>query len=413
MAKLYKNFYLLSLIMMLFILGSTKVITAQSFTLSPTSLIVGYASGTTNVTITNTSGGVLYWHIENVSGFGTWFAANPIIGTIHNSVGHFTISIPYRENTGVQRTGSFAIVNDATGESQTVTITQEAAPPKISASLSSVNVGSSSGTVSLTISNSGGGTLNWTVSSSTSWITNISPRSGANNGTVTISYSQNTTDARLAAITITAPGATNTPVTINMCQAAPTFTLTISADPWDYGTLYLDGATSSRTITKTYSYGNIAGLGATPYGNVAFINWTENGNIVSTVNNFGYMVLKNSSLVANFKLIIGKEVAINDQVKAASEIPTEFSIKQNYPNPFNPDTKIDFNIPKSGNVKIEIFNILSQKVRTLVNQEFNAGSYSATWNGRNDFGKQLSSGTYFYSIESGTFRMIKKMILMK
>ncbi|GEM_PF-5352947 len=413
MSKLYKNFYLFSLIIVLLILGSTKVIIAQSFTVSSTSLNVSNSSGTTSVTITNLNQGLLYWHIENVSGFGTWFAANPIIGTIHKTGGEFSISIPYNENAGAQRTGSFAIVNDATSESHTITITQEAAPPKISAILSSVNVGSSSGTVNLTISNSGGGTLNWTVSSSTSWITNISPRSGTNNGTVTISYAQNTTDARLAEITITAPGATNTPQTINMCQAAPTFTLTVTADPWDYGTLYLDGATSSRTITKTYSYGNVAGLGATPYGNVAFVNWTENGNIVSTVNNFGYMVLKNSSLVAHFKLIVGKEVPINDQAKAASEIPTEFSIKQNYPNPFNPDTKIDFNIPKSGNVKIEIFNVLSQKVRTLVDQEFNAGSYSATWNGRNDFGKQLSSGTYFYSIESGSFRMTKKMILMK
>ena len=104
---------------------------------------------------------------------------------------------------------------------------------------------------------------------------------------------------------------------------------------------------------------------------------------------------------------------ITDVKTLSSNVPEKFNLSQNYPNPFNPDTKINFSIPKSGNVKIEIFNILGQKVRTLLDQEFNAGSYSSTWNGRNDFGKQLSSGTYFYSIETGSFRMTKKMILMK
>ena len=96
-----------------------------------------------------------------------------------------------------------------------------------------------------------------------------------------------------------------------------------------------------------------------------------------------------------------------------SALPTEYSLDQNYPNPFNPSTTIRYNVPVSEYVSIKIYNMLGQEVRTLVNKETNAGSYQVVWNGKDNFGSQVSSGTYIYRIVSGSFIQTKKMILLK
>lgn len=91
-----------------------------------------------------------------------------------------------------------------------------------------------------------------------------------------------------------------------------------------------------------------------------------------------------------------------------SVIPNEFQLSQNYPNPFNPETKIKFGLPKSGNVKLTIFDALGKNITELVNSKLNAGTYEVSWNASNH-----SSGVYFYKIESNGFSQIKKMILVK
>lgn len=89
-------------------------------------------------------------------------------------------------------------------------------------------------------------------------------------------------------------------------------------------------------------------------------------------------------------------------------IPGKFSLYQNYPNPFNPSTTIEYDLPKSADVKIEVFNIAGQKIRTLLNEKMAAGSHQVEFNAQN-----LSSGIYFYKIEAGKFQDVKKMILLK
>ena len=100
-------------------------------------------------------------------------------------------------------------------------------------------------------------------------------------------------------------------------------------------------------------------------------------------------------------------------VKDGNEIPSDYELYQNYPNPFNPTTKIKFSIPKMGNVEIKVYDILGRELVELVNEDFSAGSYSVTWDGKNDYGSQVPSGVYIYSIRSGQFISSKKMILMK
>ena len=89
-------------------------------------------------------------------------------------------------------------------------------------------------------------------------------------------------------------------------------------------------------------------------------------------------------------------------------ISTDYSLAQNFPNPFNPVTKIQFNIPKSSNVKLTIYDALGKAVSVLLGENMEAGIHSAVWDGT-DF----SSGVYYYRIEAGEFNETRKMILMK
>ncbi len=94
-------------------------------------------------------------------------------------------------------------------------------------------------------------------------------------------------------------------------------------------------------------------------------------------------------------------------------VPKSFALHQNYPNPFNPETNITFDIPKRSNVTIVIYNTLGQKVRTLVQDVKEPGSYTVVWNGRNDAGVQVASGVYIYMIKAGDFVKSRKMTLMR
>lgn len=97
----------------------------------------------------------------------------------------------------------------------------------------------------------------------------------------------------------------------------------------------------------------------------------------------------------------------------SNEIPDRFTISQNYPNPFNPSTKVNFSIPKAGDVSIKIYDINGQEVYTLVSQKMNPGKYEATWNSVNNQGNSVASGVYFYRIISGDYVEAKKMILVR
>ncbi len=94
-------------------------------------------------------------------------------------------------------------------------------------------------------------------------------------------------------------------------------------------------------------------------------------------------------------------------------LPTEFALKQNYPNPFNPGTTIAFDLPEAADVELVIYNILGQKVRTLINRRLPAGTHSATFDGRSDSNQKLASGVYLYRLSAGEYSQSRKMTLMK
>lgn len=109
----------------------------------------------------------------------------------------------------------------------------------------------------------------------------------------------------------------------------------------------------------------------------------------------------------------GNVTSVNDDIVG---VPNEFSLAQNYPNPFNPSTFIQYTIPQTANLtttRLEIFNMLGQRVRILVNEKLSAGTYSVGWNGISDSGEAVASGVYLYRLSVGEFVDMKKMLMLK
>jgi len=94
-------------------------------------------------------------------------------------------------------------------------------------------------------------------------------------------------------------------------------------------------------------------------------------------------------------------------------VPERFELNQNSPNPFNPITRIDYALPTATHVKLNIYNVLGQNVRTLVDEFQSADYHSVIWDGRNNGGVPVASGVYFYRIDAGEMSVTKKMMMLK
>jgi hypothetical protein len=94
-------------------------------------------------------------------------------------------------------------------------------------------------------------------------------------------------------------------------------------------------------------------------------------------------------------------------------LPTKYALHQNYPNPFNPITAIHYDLPERSHVMIMVYDIVGHEIRTLVNDQQNAGFNSIVWNGKDRFGRTIGTGVYFYRISSEGFIKTRKMILLK
>jgi len=98
---------------------------------------------------------------------------------------------------------------------------------------------------------------------------------------------------------------------------------------------------------------------------------------------------------------------------SSTSIPKDFKVHQNLPNPFNAATVIQYNLPQPVKVKIEVLNILGQKVRTLVDEFQQAGYKSTVWDGKDNSGADVASGVYFYCVESADDVSVKRMTLIR
>jgi len=110
---------------------------------------------------------------------------------------------------------------------------------------------------------------------------------------------------------------------------------------------------------------------------------------------------------------LSNEIDYNPLVETDLIKPGTTALKGNYPNPFNPSTTIAFSVANKGRVCIDVFNLKGQRVKTLVNNEYTAGSHIVVWNGVADNGKPVGSGVYFYRMTAGGYTSTQKMLLLK
>ncbi len=146
-------------------------------------------------------------------------------------------------------------------------------------------------------------------------------------------------------------------------------------------------------------------------------NWTKVGNVSgngTTTSSQSYTFTDRSLAAGTYSYRL-KQIDFNgnyEYFELSNDVnigvPDNFSLSQNYPNPFNPVTKINYDLPVDGNVNIKIFDISGKEVMTLVNENKPAGYYSVSF-----YGANLSSGVYFYTINTGNFVSTKKMTLIK
>jgi hypothetical protein len=123
-------------------------------------------------------------------------------------------------------------------------------------------------------------------------------------------------------------------------------------------------------------------------------------------------------IIAHSKLVYLKvqdplgPLDVDDETDGAGR-PQSFALYQNQPNPFNPETQISYFLSQDYDVRVVVYNVLGERVRTLFEGFQGAGTHTLTWNGTSDQGNQLGSGIYFYQLQAGSFVETKKMTLMK
>jgi hypothetical protein len=103
----------------------------------------------------------------------------------------------------------------------------------------------------------------------------------------------------------------------------------------------------------------------------------------------------------------------NAGIKIDTQTPAHYQLRQNYPNPFNPTTTIEFSLPHTGLVNLDIFDVLGQHIRNLVNFSVETGTHQVCWDGLDKRGMQVPSGTYFYRMTAGDFVDFKELTLIR
>ena len=173
----------------------------------------------------------------------------------------------------------------------------------------------------------------------------------------------------------------------------------------DHGSVYFDDVKLHTPITGT--------LFSVPYGHLA--QPLIDGEISSVTLDWtvhAHDGFETTAASGGPRAITVDVSAVLSSIKEAS-LPEEFALYNNYPNPFNPVTNIAFDLPEASEVILEIYNISGQRVRTLVNKQYQAGRHMVQWSATNDFGQSVASGMYLYRIQAGSFVSHKKLVLMK
>ncbi len=149
----------------------------------------------------------------------------------------------------------------------------------------------------------------------------------------------------------------------------------------------------------------VDGQGISGQGELVELVFTTSGTPAAT----DFQISESVLVGLDGKLDVPARVEIGD----LQALPERFALDQNVPNPFNPATVIGYQLPEAGWVRLTIYNLLGQEVRVLVDEEMQAGSFTATWDGTDEQGRRVGSGVYFYTINVGDFSASRRMLLLK
>lgn len=140
-----------------------------------------------------------------------------------------------------------------------------------------------------------------------------------------------------------------------------------------------------------------------------------NGGIGGAFPNYSYTVPSEGDYLFSFddadnSQFVSMVVALSGE---RGDIPKTFDLMRNYPNPFNPLTTITYQVPEQRRVSIRVYNLLGQKLRTLIDAPVPAGIYKVTWDGKDERGELVGSGIYFYQMRAGEFVKSYRMVLIR
>jgi subtilisin family serine protease len=163
---------------------------------------------------------------------------------------------------------------------------------------------------------------------------------------------------------------------------------------------------------------NSAGTVTTP-GDVSHVTATGPFNLdVQQTDTAAFAIIGGANWDAFITCAVNAEQKYNDlptdiDDDPTAHLPRNFTLRQNFPNPFNPATTISLVIPQSGQVRIDIFDILGRRIRTVIDEHLLAGEHSILWDGTSDSGEPAASGIYFYRVHYNSSSLTRKMMLVK
>lgn len=176
----------------------------------------------------------------------------------------------------------------------------------------------------------------------------------------------------------------------------------------DLGAPILSSETKEMTLLKKDEAGELRLLIYSPTA-----KYIESGQrklfTIPITNGEGNIQLYKASLSDNSGDLIQAAISLEKN----QEVPERFSLFQNYPNPFNPETNISFSLPEESEVNLKIYNLRGQLIKVLVNSRLKPGLHVFTWDGKDESGRDLSSGIYFYRLIAGEYSEAKKMVRIK
>ena len=303
--------------------------------------------------------------------------------------------------------------------------------------VSSTSTGSGSGTISWTAPASYDNTNNETIVflKNGSAITVGSPSNNISTYTANTVFGSGTAYENDAGAYCIYKGDGTSVIVTGITNGATYYALVLNTNSINGSTVYSTGATTNGVLPV-----ELTSFSASITGNSVSLKW----NTATEVNNYGFNIERgvqnqelqkiafikghgNSNSPKSYSFVdasapVGNVIYTLVQIDydGTSKIigttlvtvvaPTTYALKQNYPNPFNPATIINYELPKFSHVTLKVYNLLGQEVAALVNTTQNAGSYSVNFS-TNRYG--MSSGIYFYRLDTGNYSQMKKMVVVK